>query len=701
MSNDVRSSGNSSPLQSIADLPKLLELCVDRLNDAIVITEAEPINNPGPRIVWANKVFYLRNGYAPEEIIGQSPRILQGPLTDRATLDRVRAALEKWQPIRAEILNYRKDGTSYWNEFEIVPIANEQGWFTHWVSVQRDITERKLIEQALKQSKSQVTAILNSTTESVFHVDKDGIILAINDSAARRVHKVPQEMLGKSAFDFFPPELALSRRKNMEEVFHTGKVNYSEDARNDHFFSLNYYPNFDTEGKVASVVVYATDITARKKASNSLRESEEKLRGLFQLSHLGIALNDMKGRYIEFNEAFQRICGYSKEELNQLDYWALTPEKYKADEEAQLLSLQQTSRYGPYEKEYIRKDGSLIPILLNGTLITGKDGEKFIWSIVEDISERQLMLAELRESEERFRQMFERNSAVMLLIEPQTGMIVDANPAAAAFYGYPLTQLRGKSISSINIQTEAQISTEIQQALTQQCNYFVFDHRLANGDIRTVEVHSSPVSFKNISLLFSIINDITDRKLAEEQIRHLAFYDTLTKVPNRRLLVDRLDHTIAAGKRNACFAALMFLDLDNFKPLNDNHGHKVGDLLLIEAARRISSCIRETDTVARFGGDEFVIMLSELKQDESESTVQAGHIAEKIRNSIAEPYRLVVQQDETGEITVEHHCTSSIGVVIFNYPANREEVLKWADMAMYEAKHAGRNCVVINRQQAG
>lgn len=142
---------NSLDVISALDLPKFLGICIDRLNDAIVITEAEPINEPGPRIVWANKVFYERNGYTPDEIIGQSPRILQGAKTDRATLDRVRSTLEAWQSVRAEILNYRKDGSTYWNEFEIVPIANEKGWFTHWVSVQRDITERKNIEAQVYQ----------------------------------------------------------------------------------------------------------------------------------------------------------------------------------------------------------------------------------------------------------------------------------------------------------------------------------------------------------------------------------------------------------------------------------------------------------------------------------------------------------------------------------------------------------------------
>ena len=574
------------------------------------------------------------------------------------------------------------------------PSRDMSGKVIGGIAIVQDITERKRVEKELQQSKDQLTAILNSTTESIFHVDGNGIILAINDIAAHRVHQKPQNMIGRCAFDYFPHEVAESRRDNLLEVFRTGKSKYSEDARNNHFFSLSYYPIVNTEDKVDSVVVYASDITERKKSSIALHESEEKLRGLYELSPLGIALTDMSGRYIEFNEAFRKICGYAKEELNTLDYWALTPKKYEADEKKQLQLLNGTGHYGPYEKEYIRKNGSMIPIVLNGIRITGIDGNKYIWSIVEDISERQRMLADLRESEDRFRQMFERHSAVMLLIEPHSGIIVDANPAAAEFYGYPLIYLRGKEIGEINLQPETLISSEMQEAIVERRTYYICNHRLANGDIRAVEVHSSPVSFKNKELLFAIIHDITDRKLAEEQIRHLAFYDSLTKVPNRRLLNDRLDQAIVTSKRNSRYGALLFLDLDNFKPLNDAHGHKVGDLLLIEAARRIGSCIRETDTVARFGGDEFVVLLSEMQEIQSESAAQATNVAEKIRVSLSVPYKLTIQQDDGVEFCVEHKCTASIGVVVFNHQASREDVLKWADIAMYEAKKDGRNCVI-------
>ena len=350
------------------------------------------------------------------------------------------------------------------------------------------------------------------------------------------------------------------------------------------------------------------------------------------------------------------------------------------------------------DEVFWRKDGTAIPVEYWSQPILVGDAVQGAIATFIDITERNQALAELRESEERFRQMFERHSAVMLLIEPRSGMVVDANPAAANFYGYPLESLRGKLVSHINMQSEAEIANEMQMAIRDERNYFVFDHRLANGDVRTVEVYSSPVSYKNKKLLFSIIHDITERKLAEARIHNLAFYDALTQLPNRRLLNDRLGQAVITSKRSGLYGALMFLDLDNFKPLNDKHGHKVGDLLLIEAARRISSSIRETDTAARFGGDEFVVMFNELDSDAAESTVQARIVAEKIRAALSEPYLLATTNEDYLENAVEHRCTSSIGVVIFDHHAGQDEILKCADMAMYEAKNAGRNRVVINQQ---
>jgi len=188
--------------------------------------------------------------------------------------------------------------------------------------------------------------------------------------------------------------------------------------------------------------------------------------------------------------------------------------------------------------------------------------------------------------------------------------------------------------------------------------------------------------------------DITARKQAEQEIENLAFHDALTRLPNRRLLNDRLNQAMAASKRNGGCGALMFLDLDHFKPLNDKHGHEVGDLLLIEVASRLSACVRQVDTVARFGGDEFVVLLGDLPASRDDATARAGLIAEKIRLSLAQPYLLTRQRAGQADARIEHHCTVSMGVAVFvNHEASPDDLLKWADMAMYESKESGRNTV--------
>ncbi|MBI5626843.1 MAG: diguanylate cyclase [Nitrosomonadales bacterium] len=220
-------------------------------------------------------------------------------------------------------------------------------------------------------------------------------------------------------------------------------------------------------------------------------------------------------------------------------------------------------------------------------------------------------------------------------------------------------------------------------------------NRRKNGKIHPMSLTITAVIGEEgqITNYIGIFTDITQQKFAENEIHNLAYYDPLTHLPNRRLLNDRLIMTAATSRRSGRYGAVMFIDLDNFKPLNDAHGHVAGDLLLIEAARRITQCVRAVDTVARFGGDEFVVILGELDICESGSAAQANIVAEKIRASLAEPYFLSLQKKEkTKHITVEHRCTSSIGVTLFaEHQESHETLLKEADMAMYQAKNNGRN----------
>jgi diguanylate cyclase (GGDEF)-like protein/PAS domain S-box-containing protein len=220
---------------------------------------------------------------------------------------------------------------------------------------------------------------------------------------------------------------------------------------------------------------------------------------------------------------------------------------------------------------------------------------------------------------------------------------------------------------------------------------------LPDGQIRHMESCGNLIrdSQGNPLRVVVVSRDITERVESEREMQNLAFHDELTNLPNRRLLSDRLNHTMAASKRTGKHSALMLLDLDNFKELNDRHGHTVGDLLLIEVSHRITGCLRETDTVARLGGDEFVVLLSELHHDQNTTKRQAFIVAEKIRTALSAPYTLKKTADQNSNaVEIVHQCTVSIGIALFiNHEVDAQEILRQADTAMYQAKQAGRNMI--------
>ena len=190
------------------------------------------------------------------------------------------------------------------------------------------------------------------------------------------------------------------------------------------------------------------------------------------------------------------------------------------------------------------------------------------------------------------------------------------------------------------------------------------------------------------------IADITERKKMEEEIRNMAYFDPLTALPNRRMLIDRLQHAMAGGARSGHYGALIYLDLDNFKPLNDTHGHAAGDLLLVEVAQRLLGCVRQTDTVARTGGDEFVVVLNDLSTDADMAAAECQRISAKILAALSAPYVLSLAHGESPAQVVEHHCSASLGATLFKgEELYWQELMKKADAAMYQAKAAGRNRV--------
>ncbi len=316
-------------------------------------------------------------------------------------------------------------------------------------------------------------------------------------------------------------------------------------------------------------------------------------------------------------------------------------------------------------------------------------------TLEQRVSQRTVALAN---SEEKYRLLIENSHDIIYTLD-KDGIFTFVSNAWTELLGHPVGEVIGHAfvpfVHPDDVSVCMESMAEVFQGGQHQHN-IEYRVRHLDGSWRWHATNSIPIRKESGEVIGyeGIASDITERKAEEGQVHQMAFYDVLTKLPNRRLLGDRMNQAMAASKRSACHGALMFMDLDNFKPLNDAHGHWVGDLLLIEVAKRLLSCVRQVDTVARFGGDEFVVLLGDLDREKGESTAQARIVAEKIRASLALPYLLAVEGLLSVVTVVEHHCSACIGVVVFvNHEINPEDALKWADSAMYQAKGKGRNLV--------
>jgi len=431
------------------------------------------------------------------------------------------------------------------------------------------------------------------------------------------------------------------------------------------------------------------DISARKLAERKKSQAELRRHKLVISAAMdGFWISDAQGTLEEVNEAYARMSGYTIQELVGMNINQL--EVHKGNDEFQThIDKIIAQGHDRFETQHRRKDGSIIDIEVSSTYLPDSE-EIFVFS--HDITKRKRAEQSLRIAAATF----ETRDAI--LITDAQANIISVNRSFTEITGYSLADVIGKNPRILSSGKEDDsFYAEMWNRLLEQGSWAgeIWDKR-KNGDtyLKWMTLTAVKNDCGETMQYVAIFSDITERKQLEEQIRQLAFYDTLTKLPNRRLLSDRLAQSMSMSKRSGLFGAVMFLDLDNFKPLNDTHGHVIGDLLLVEAANRLKNCVREMDTVARFGGDEFVVMISELYSNKAESTTHAIIVAEKIRNALSAPYQLNIQLTDKPAIVVEHHCTVSIGVVVFiNHEGSQDDIIKWADSAMYQAKESGRNLI--------
>jgi len=320
------------------------------------------------------------------------------------------------------------------------------------------------------------------------------------------------------------------------------------------------------------------------------------------------------------------------------------------------------------------------------------------WAVLAGIAiERSQSAQQLSESEKQYRQLIETANEGIAVF--QGGLLRFANPRFYELWGlHPTEALDTPYMSHIHPQDRESVRlTQHQRQAGIPAQQVPFRVIVPQRGERWFEENGTCIDWQGDSAILSFMSDVTERRQLQEAIERMAYHDSLTQLPNRRLLHNNLALALAACQRQGQHSALMFIDLDNFKPLNDQHGHEIGDLLLIEVASRLLQGVRQGDTVARFGGDEFVVLAVNLDADPALARAHADTVANKLRNSLAQTYvlrRNLPSPTLTG--TIEHHCQASIGVVLFNGEVpDPETVIKAGDLAMYRAKQAGRNTVCL------
>ncbi|HEY8095120.1 MAG TPA: diguanylate cyclase, partial [Methylobacter sp.] len=398
----------------------------------------------------------------------------------------------------------------------------------------------------------------------------------------------------------------------------------------------------------------------------------ESLPGIFYF------FND-QGKFLRWNRNFGIISGYSDEEIarmHPLDFF-LDGEKQLV---AQRIGMVFEKGDSTVEASFVAKSGKLTPYFFTGRKVI-YNGLQCLVGIGVDVAERKLAEHELRIAATAF----EAQEGMMVTDANQ--IILRVNSSFTKITGYMPDEVIGKTPAVLSSgQHDAEFFKNMWKSLkTDSYWHGEIWNRRKNGDVYPEWLNISAVSDADgkITHYVGSFFDVTKSKAAEEKIEHLAFYDSLTSLPNRVLLRDRLQHTYAASARYPNHYALLFVDIDNFKILNDTKGHNFGDLLLVEVASRLQASIREIDTVARLGGDEFVVLLEKLSTNAQEAAAMSEVVGEKILYSLSQPFWLD---------GYEHHSSASIGISLFRkQEVSVDELLKRSDTAMYQAKAAGRN----------
>ena len=688
----------------------LFQMVFNNVADGIVIHDFSG------HYLEANRIFCERLGYSREELLRLSPADIHDPEGAAQFSEHARELKEKGQ-LTCEMTYINKDGRKI--PVEVSARLIEYQGKPATLSVIRDISERIATKEALRSSAETARALLNATTESAILMDVTGTVLAINKVGAKRLGKRADEVIKHNVYELLPVDVAANRKMHVEEIMRSGQPIQFQYEHNGICLDQSLYPIFDAQGKVSHIASYTADITERIKlqADETLLHhiDQQVLRSpslsallqficdeVVQLFGYHFAWLGKKEASGEFSISAQsgNASGYLQEMLHIGVRWDDTPQGkgpagscirtghvqvFKTADSSFQLWRDAAVRFG-------FQSIIAIPLIVRGQVY----GTLMLYSRLEQdfdealtqqrlsgIASRICVALEMAMDQEQLRLLstaleIARNG---VFITDALGRILWINNSFTRLTGYDSDEAIGKTPALLHSgRQDAAYYQRLWQTIQQGktwINETVERHK--SGKLFTVQQTITPIKNDDgvVSHFVSIIDDITVQKEDAARIQYMAHFDALTALPNRALFLDRLQQILAQSKRNGQSSALMFLDLDRFKAVNDTLGHHIGDLLLQAVADRLKACVRETDTVSRLAGDEFTVLLPNVHSREDATVV-----AKKITAALAAPFNLDGHEVNIG---------SSTGIAFYPADADSDEALiKCADHAMYAAKEQGR-----------
>ncbi len=543
--------------------------------------------------------------------------------------------------------------------------------------------------QDLTRERDFTAAVLETAGALVLVLDRKGRIVRFNRACEQASGYSAAEVMGSLPWNLLVPK---EKREEVHAVFqdlvHGNYPNTFEgywvarDGGRRHISWTNTVL-LDGAGTVEFIIATGMDNTEQKSAEAALRDSEARFRAVFMMAGIGIVLHDSDGILLDCNPMFLRLLGYSRAELFSLRYDdILHPEDVPGKKDAHAQLFEGTHVTLTMEKRFIRKDGQMRLGRTTMTMVRNHlQRPQYYIDMVEDITESRQMQDALRQAERTYRNIFE-NAVEGIFITDAQGAVIKANPAMVRMLGHGGSEQQeaARDEPMHLVIADPKVRDRFMGFLQEKGSATNYEMQILRRDRRKVWVSVSAwtalTADGEIERIEGLIEDITDRKLSELSLQLRATTDELTGVANRYLFMERLEQMLTHAERTGESFAVLYLDLDDFKLVNDQHGHRVGDMLLEEAATRMRSRVRQSDTAARIGGDEFTLLLANIQ-----SRANVEIVARDIVETLGKPYLLEGRQ-----------CVVSVSLGISIYPehgATSEDLLQCADKAMYAAKEAG------------